>query len=113
MHEMSLCEGVLQVLQNEAKTQGFTKVLAVWLEIGDLSSVEPEAMLFSFDVVTRNSLADGAKLKIINVPGSAWCMQCAKTVTVKQRFDECPDCGSYQLQVTGGDEMKIKELEVE
>ncbi len=113
MHEMSLCEGVLQVLQTEADTQGFNKVLAVWLEIGDLSSVEPEAMLFSFDVVTRNSLADGAKLNIINVPGNAWCMQCSKTVTVKQRFDECPDCGSFQLQVTGGDEMKIKELEVE
>jgi hydrogenase nickel incorporation protein HypA/HybF len=113
MHEMSLCEGVLQVLQSEARTQGFNKVLAVWLEIGDLSSVEPEAMLFSFDVVTRNSLADGAKLNIINVPGNAWCMQCCKTVTVKQRFDECPDCGSYQLQVIAGDEMKIKELEVE
>jgi len=113
MHEMSLCEGVLQVLQTEASKQGFSKVIAVWLEIGDLSSVEPEAMLFSFDVVARNSLADGAKLNIINVPGNAWCMQCSKSVTVKQRFDECPDCGSYQLQVTGGDEMKIKELEVE
>jgi hydrogenase nickel incorporation protein HypA/HybF len=113
MHEMSLCEGVLQVLQTEAKKQGFNKVKAVWLEIGDLSSVEPEAMLFSFDVVTRNSLADGAKLNIINVPGDAWCMQCSKNVAVKQRFDECPECGGYQLQVIAGDEMKIKELEVE
>jgi hydrogenase nickel incorporation protein HypA/HybF len=113
MHEMSLCEGVLQVLQTEAGKQGFTKVIAVWLEIGDLSSVEPEAMLFSFDVVTRNSLADGAKLNIVNVPGVAWCMQCSKNVAVEQRFDECPDCGSFQLQVTGGDKMKIKELEVE
>ncbi|WP_419590905.1 hydrogenase/urease maturation nickel metallochaperone HypA [Thiolapillus sp.] len=40
-------------------------------------------------------------------------MQCAKNVTVKQRFDECPECGSYQLQVTGGEEVKIKELGVE
>ncbi len=71
MHEMSLCEGVLQVLETEAKAQGFSKVISVWLEIGDLSSVEPEALLFSFDVVTRNSLADGAELKIINVPGHA------------------------------------------
>ncbi|NIA02633.1 MAG: hydrogenase maturation nickel metallochaperone HypA [Planctomycetia bacterium] len=113
MHEMSLCEGVLQVLETESRTQGFSKVKTVWLEIGDLSSVEPEAMLFSFDVVTRNSLADGAALKIITIPGTAWCMQCSQSVVVKQRFDECPDCGSYQLQVTGGDEMKIKELEVE
>ncbi len=113
MHEMSLCEGVLQVLETEAKNQGFKTVKTVWLEIGELSSVEPEAMLFSFDVVTRNSLADGAKLEIIRVPGTAWCMQCSESVIIKKRFDECPDCGSYQLQVTAGDEMKIKELEVD
>ncbi len=40
-------------------------------------------------------------------------MQCAKSVEVKQRFDQCPDCGGYQLQVTGGDQMQVKELEVE
>ncbi len=113
MHEMSLCEGVLQILESEAQKQGFKRVKAVWLEIGDLSGVEIDAMRFSFDAVTRNSLADGAVLEIINVPGSAWCMQCSKTVNVKQRFDECPNCGSYQLQVTDGDQMRIKELEVE
>ena len=113
MHEMALCESVLNVLQSEAQQQGFKQVKTVWLEIGELSSVEPEAMLFSFDVVMRNSLAHDAKLEIIRIPGQAWCMQCSKTVHVKKRFDECPDCGSYQLQVTAGDEMKIKELEVE
>lgn len=113
MHEMSLCEGVLQVLQDESSKQGFSRVKTVWLEIGDLSGVEIEAMKFCFDAITRNSLAEGARLQIINTPGQAWCMQCSKTVDVKQRFDECPECGSYQLQVTSGDEMKIKELEVE
>ena len=113
MHEMSLCEGILQILESESIKQGFKRVKNVWLEIGDLSGVEPEAMLFSFDAVTRTTLAEGAKLNIINIPGMAWCMQCAENVSVKQRFDECPNCGSYQLQVTSGDEMKIKELEVE
>lgn len=113
MHELSLCEGVLQALQDNAKTQGYERVMTVWLEIGALSGVEVEAMRFSFDVVTRGSLADRARLEIIDVPGEAWCMQCSKTVLVQQRFDACPDCGSYQLQVTGGEDMKIKELEVE
>jgi len=113
MHEMSLCEGVLRILEDHAKRQGFQRVKTVWLEIGALSGVEPEAMRFSFDAVTHGSLADGAALAIIDIPGRAWCMQCAKSVTVSQRYDACPDCGSYQLQVTGGDEMKIKELEVE
>ena len=113
MHEMSLCEGILQVMETEAQKQGFSQVKNVWLEIGELAGVELDAMMFSFEVITRNSLADGAILNIISIPGSAWCMQCSDNVAVKQRFDACPECGSYQLQVTGGDEMKIKELEVE
>jgi hydrogenase nickel incorporation protein HypA/HybF len=113
MHEMSLCEGVLEILEQSARQQGFARVKKVWLEIGALSGVEPQAMRFGFDAVTRGSLADGAALEIIEIPGQAWCLPCAKTVAVQQRFDACPHCGSYQLQVIGGEEMKIKELEVE
>lgn len=113
MHEMSLCEGVLQVLKDNAVTQGFTRVITVWLEIGVLSGVEPDAMRFCFDAVMRDTLASEARLEIIEVPGEAWCLQCAKVKPIKQRFDGCPECGSYQLQVTRGEEMKIKELEVE
>ena len=113
MHEMSLCEGVLQLLEENARSQGYDRVLGVWLEIGALSGVEIEAMRFCFDAVVRDTLADGARLHIVAQPGEAWCMNCARTVTVTQRFDACPDCGGYQLQVTGGDQMRVKELEVE
>ncbi len=113
MHEMSLCEGVLKILEQNACTQGYRRVKTVWLEIGVLSCVEPEAMRFSFDLVMDGSLAEGATLEIVRMPGEAWCMQCARTVKVNQRYDACPDCGGYQLQVTTGDEMRIKELEVE
>ncbi|MCB1759099.1 MAG: hydrogenase maturation nickel metallochaperone HypA [Gammaproteobacteria bacterium] len=113
MHELSLCESILRVIEQSAAEQGFRRVKTVWLEIGQLSGVEPEAMRFGFDVVMRDSLADGAGLEIIELPGRAWCMQCSREVAVRQRFAECPDCGSFQLQVTGGDEMRIKELEVD
>ncbi len=112
MHEMSLCENVLQVLEDHARSQGFAQVKTVWLEIGELSGVEVEAMRFCFDAVVRDTLADGARLEIIAIPGRAWCLDCAKEVAVSQRFDVCPHCGGYHLQVTGGEEMRIKELEV-
>jgi hydrogenase nickel incorporation protein HypA/HybF len=112
MHEMSLAEGVLTVIQDAARAQGFARVRTVWLEIGQLAAVEREALRFSFDVVTRGSLADGAALEIVDVPGAAWCMQCCETVAVAERGEGCPRCGSYQLQVTAGTEMRVKELEV-
>ena len=113
MHEMSLCESIMQIIEDEAQRQGFGRVIRVRLEIGRLSGVEIEAMRFGFDAVTRDSLADGAELEIIELPGTAWCLPCGCEVEVRQRFDACPQCGSYQLQVVSGDQMQIKDLEVE
>lgn len=112
MHEMSLAEGVMQLIEDAARKDPFKHVTAVWLEIGQLSGVEPQAMAFCFDAVTRNTVADGARLEIITLPGSGWCMACAKTVPMSEVFGECPDCGGYQLQVTSGTDMRVKELEV-
>ena len=112
MHEMSIAEGVIQVLEDQAREQQFSRVKTLWLEIGPLAMIEVEALRFCFDAVSRQTLAEGAKLEIIETPGLAWCMSCSQTVPVTQRYDACPLCGSYQLQVTSGDELRIKELEV-
>ncbi|MCC7310517.1 MAG: hydrogenase maturation nickel metallochaperone HypA [Sulfuritalea sp.] len=112
MHEMALAEGVLQLIEDAAREQDFVRVSAVWLEIGQLSGVEVEAMKFCFDAVTRDSIAAGATLEIIAVPGTGWCMACARTVPMAEVFGACPQCGGYQMQVTGGTEMRVKELEV-
>jgi len=112
MHEMSLAEGVLQLIEDAAHHQEFAKVTKVWLEIGQLSGVEIEAMKFCFDAVTRDSIADGARLEIITAPGTGWCLECSTTVSMTEVYGECPQCGGYQVQVTGGTEMRVKELEV-
>ncbi|EME68637.1 hydrogenase nickel incorporation protein hypA [Paramagnetospirillum caucaseum] len=114
MHEMSLTEGVVRILEDQAAAHGFTRVRTVWLEIGELSTVVPDSMEFCFDAVARgNPLTAEAKLEIIRVPGTAWCMDCSKSVHVTSRVDLCPDCGGAKLAVTAGEEMRIKEMEVE
>ncbi|RTL47954.1 MAG: hydrogenase maturation nickel metallochaperone HypA [Rhodocyclaceae bacterium] len=113
MHEMSLAEGILQLIEDAARRDGFSRVSGVWLEIGQLSSVEPEALRFCFDAVTRGSVADGATLEIIEQPGEGWCLKCCQTVAMSEQLGACPQCGSHQVQVTGGTEMRVKELEVE
>lgn len=113
MHEMALAEGVLQILEDAARAQSFARVRTVWLEIGRLSSVEPDAMRFCFDAVTRGSLADGARLEIVDVPGSGRCVSCGADVEIAARYDPCPRCGEFPVSVTGGTEMRVRELEVE
>lgn len=113
MHEMSLAESVLSIAEQAARSQGFARVRMIRLEIGALAQVEPEAMRFCFHAVARESIAEGARLEILSTPGSAWCAGCSRNVAVRGLLDECPACGNPHLQVTGGRELRVKELEVE
>lgn len=113
MHEMSLAEGVLQVIEDNAKINGFSRVKTVWLEIGEMAGVEVEAMRFCFDSVVKGTLADGARLEIVATQGQGRCLTCGETVLLRLRYDPCPLCGGYPVEPTGGLEMRVKELEVE
>ena len=71
MHELSLAEGVLQIIEDYARREAFSRVAAVCLELGEHAAVEREALAFCFDVVTKDTVAEGARLEIIDVPGSS------------------------------------------
>lgn len=113
MHEMSLAESVREIVLDTARTNGAKRVLSVRLEIGALSQVEVEAMRFAFDVVMHDSPAQGARLDVVETPGQAWCMPCSAPVTIERRGDACPTCGSHQLQVTGGERMRVMDIEID
>ncbi len=111
MHEMALAESVLGIVEKGARSAGLRSVTAVRLEIGSLAAVEPEALRFCFGAVVKGSVADGARLDILELPATAWCMRCCRSVQVASRAADCPACGSSQLQVSGGDDLRVKELE--
>lgn len=113
MHEMSLCASLLQIIEEQAGLQNFTRVRQVRLEVGALAGVEIEALRFGFEVVMRDTLAHSASLEIIELPGLARCLNCKQPVEINKRIDACPRCQGYQLQITGGDQLRIKDLEVE
>lgn len=113
MHEMAISESILGILEAEAARQKFARVKRVFLEIGPFSTIEPDALRFTFGVVTKGTVAENAGLDIETPQASAWCLACSASVPVAQRYDPCPMCGGHQLQITSGDEMRIKELEVE
>jgi hydrogenase nickel incorporation protein HypA/HybF len=49
---------------------------------------------------------------MIDLPGQALCYDCAQTVEIEDRLALCPLCGSGKLMPQGGDEMRIKDMEV-
>ena len=112
MHEMSLCEGIRQVIEEQASHHAIKAVKRVRIEIGRFAGVEKPALEFAFEVVMRGSVAEGASLEMIDLPGRAMCYDCVHEVEIDNRLAPCPDCGGGRLMPVAGDEMKIKDLEV-
>ncbi len=112
MHELSLAENVLQIIEDATHDQNIYRIKTVWLEIGLLACVQPEPLRFYFEVVTRDTVAQRARLEIIEVAGQGWCDYCAREMPIATHYDACLHCGHYELRVIRGEEMRVKELEV-
>ena len=110
MHEMSITQSVVEICKGHAQGR---RVTCVVLEIGELSGVVPESIEFCFEACTKGTLLDGATLTIDLVPGVANCTACHLQVPVKSLFDPCPSCGDFGLGLVSGEELRVKELELE
>ena len=110
MHEMSITQSVIEICEQNAAGR---KVLSVILEIGELSGVVPDAVEFCFDACSRDTLLEGARLVIERIPGTAYCQNCSTDVPITAYFDPCPSCGGYGLSPRTGEELRVRELEVE
>lgn len=113
MHEMAIGASLVGLIEEESRKQGFSKVRVIRVELGEIGHVEPEALRFCFDSVGRGTIAEGARLDIVLVGGAGWCLDCGKTVVLTERFGACPECGHHHVQMTAGDELRLKELEVD
>ncbi|PVZ68806.1 hydrogenase maturation nickel metallochaperone HypA/HybF [Pelagibaculum spongiae] len=113
MHEMSLAEGVLQIIEDHRAQNSFNQVTELWLEIGQMSGVEAGAMEFCLQSVLRGTVAEHAKVVITRPEGKGLCISCNKEVPMLQRYDPCCECGNFGLQPIAGTEMQLKELLVD
>ena len=110
MHEMSITQSVVEICEGHASGR---KVTDVVLEIGALSGVVPESIEFCFEACTRDTLLEGARLKLELVPSLGSCPACHAESPVASLFDPCPACGAFGLAIVSGEELRVKELELE
>jgi hydrogenase nickel incorporation protein HypA/HybF len=112
MHEMALAMSVVQIVEEAARGHPGARVTSVRLEIGALAAVECEALRFCFDAAARGGVAAEARLEILELPGSGWCLQCDRPVPMGAPLAACPLCGSERVQPTGGTGMRVKDFEI-
>jgi hydrogenase nickel incorporation protein HypA/HybF len=109
MHELGITQNIVAIVSENA--QG-AKVTRIVLEIGELSAILPDAIEFCFDICTQGTVLAGAILEIRKIPGLAKCRDCGAEIHLDKPFGVC-SCGSVQLDLIAGEELKIKEIELE
>ncbi|HEX9080218.1 MAG TPA: hydrogenase maturation nickel metallochaperone HypA [Desulfuromonadaceae bacterium] len=110
MHEMSITQGIIEICEQHA---GGRRVVSLDVEIGELSGVVPEAIEFCFEACSRGTRLEGARLKIIPIPGQGRCQDCGGETPLASVYGACARCGGYRVIITAGEEMRVREIEVE
>ncbi len=108
MHELAIAEDVLATITARTADQ---KVHAVRLEIGKLTGVSADSLRFCFELAAAGTGVDGAALDIVEPPGSARCQTCSSEFALQDLILLCP-CGSADVRVLAGDQMRIISVQV-
>lgn len=110
MHELSLTRSIVETCSQRA---GDARVLRVTVEVGALSCVLPEALRFCYDVIAADTPLAGSELEIIHVPAHSRCRSCGQDVAMRDLLSICC-CGSSDLEPPqGGDQLRVKSMEIE
>ncbi len=115
MHEMSLVQGLFQQLTELAAENGATRILRVTMEIGPLSGVVEDSFRFGFEILSAESpMFDGAELDVDVPPVTYTCTACGHSVeSAGERPENCAACGDLFLIPSGGDELILKQVQME
>jgi hydrogenase nickel incorporation protein HypA/HybF len=113
MHELSITQNVLEIALRHAERAGAHHINRLNLVVGELSSVVDESVQFYWDIVARDTIAEGALLCFERIPASLRCLSCGQVFPISGRDYTCPACGGSDVAVAEGDEFRLDSIEVD
>lgn len=114
MHEASIATELLNIAVRECLSNGYSKIDSIRVTIGRATGVMTDALLFAFNVLKEGTPAEKANLIIEEIPIRGLCNDCERVFESKENYIifECPNCGSFSIELISGKELNIAEMEV-
>ncbi len=113
MHEMGIATEIVRiVIESIPKDMTDAKVARINIKIGQLSAVVPKSLCFCFDIIAKQTPAEGAELNIQEIPVSARCNDCANSWEITGPVFSCPQCSSGSIEMLSGRELDIDSIEL-
>lgn len=113
MHELAVTQSILNIALENARKADAKKILAINLQIGQMTSLVDDSIQFYWDILSEGTIAIGAQLIIDRIPTQMRCFDCGTNFHPKPDTFECPNCKSIRVQVIQGDEMRVASIDVE
>ena len=113
MHELPFVESILKITLDHAQKAGASRVLALNLVIGQMSSIVNDSVQFYWDILSQGTLAEGARLNFQRIPAIYRCRDCGNAYPLDGRHLACPQCGSVRVQLVQGDEFRLESIDIE
>lgn len=113
MHEIGIASSILECVVAEAQKHPGAQVLAVGVRIGELSSIDKDALDFAFECITRDTEWEHLNLQVEWCRRRQKCLACAEEFAVTDFDLACPRCRATNSTCIGGTELDIAYLELE
>ena len=113
MHELSVTESLLEIALRHGKSANASRITDLFLVIGQMSSIVDDSVQFYWDIVARDTLAEGAQLHFQRIPTHIRCQDCNSSFEPAGDDLACPDCSSTHIDITTGDEFFLEAINVE
>ena len=113
MHELAVTESILNIAMKHAQQAQATRVTDLHLVIGRLASIVDDSIQFYWDIISNDTICQGAQLHFERVPATLLCLECQKEYTLDSELSPCPSCGSAQVRVISGDQFWLDSIEIQ
>ncbi len=113
MHEMSLALEILSIVKSTARQNNAGSVTDISVEVGSLAGVMIPSLEFCLEAAKKGTCAQEADIHIFEIPGRGECPQCGRSYHMELFYSPCPECGEGYLRMIAGDELRVREIEVE
>lgn len=113
MHELSVCQALIDQVETIARTRGARRVITINLEIGPLSGVEAQLLRHAYPLAAQGTVAEDAELRIHVGGVRVRCSRCRSETDTPSNRLVCRACGDWRVEVVSGDELVLARVELE
>ncbi|MFH0924712.1 MAG: hydrogenase maturation nickel metallochaperone HypA [bacterium] len=113
MHELSIMQSIFEIINTQASLHNFKKINKIKLKIGEIAGVLPDSLLFSFEILSKGTITEGANLEIEEIALTGRCEECKSEFRIEDYCYQCPRCKSFKITELTGSELLIDSLEID